>query len=117
MKSLFLKNGNAMNTLPPFTPTQISPSLEWYACPVCGNRSNLRWTDESRNVYVLGCNAVCAARMLKLNSDRIARDCERGLGLIAAACRPDYHDAKPPQSCADLPQHLTLDGEPSFTEL
>jgi hypothetical protein len=55
--------------------------------------------------------------MLKLNSDRIARDCERGLGLIAAACRPDYHDAKPPQSCADLPQHLTLDGEPSFTEL
>jgi hypothetical protein len=72
--------------------------------------------DEARKITVLGCNAVCAARMLKLNSNRIAKDAERGLGLIAAACRQDYHDANPPQSCADLPQHLTFDGEPSFTE-
>jgi hypothetical protein len=87
------------------------------ACPVCGSQSNLRWTDESRNDYVLGCNAVCAARMLKLNSDRIARDCERGLGIVAQLFfKPDYHDPKPPQSCADLPQHLTFDGEPSFTD-
>jgi hypothetical protein len=72
-----------------FTPIQIGPSLEWYACPVCRKQSNLRWTDESRDVYVLGCNAVCAARMLKLNFDRIAKDCERGLGLIRAAFEPD----------------------------
>jgi hypothetical protein len=106
-----------MNTLPPFTPTQISPSLEWYACPVCRNQSNLRWTDESRNVYVLGCNAVCASRMIELNSDRVAKDCERGLGIVAQLFfKPDYHDPKPPQSCADLPQHLTFDGEPSYTD-
>ena len=105
-----------MITLPPFIPVQIGPSLERYKCPVCGNYSRLRWMDEARKITVLGCNAVCASRMLKLNSDRVAKDCERGLGLIAAACRADYRDPKPPQSCADLPQHLTFDGEPSFME-
>jgi len=105
-----------MNTLPLFTPVQIGPSLERYKCPVCGNYSHLRWMDEARKITVLGCNAVCAGRMLKLNSDRVAKDCERGLGLIAAACHPDYHDPAPPQSCADLPQHLTFDGEPSYTD-
>ena len=56
------------------------------------------------------------AKQNKLVTNRIAADAERGLGLIAKACRPDYRDPKPPQSCADLPQHLTFDGEPSFTE-
>lgn len=55
-------------------------------------------------------------RVLRLISDRIARDADRGLGLISAACRPDYRDPKPPQSCADLPQRLTFDGEPSYTD-
>jgi hypothetical protein len=104
------------SSFPKFTPIQVGPSLESYLCPVCRNRSNLRWTDESRNITVLGCNAVCASRMLKLNSNRIAADAQRGLGLIAVAYRPDYHDPKPPQSCADLPQRLTFDGEPSYTD-
>jgi hypothetical protein len=37
-------------------------------------------------------------------------------GFYHWECRPDYHDPKPPQSCADLPQHLTFDGEPPYTD-
>ncbi len=63
-----------------------------HLCPVCRNRSNLRWIDETGKITVLGCNAVCAAKMIKLTSNRILSDLGRDLGLIAAACRPDYHD-------------------------
>ena len=67
--------------LTPYQPTQIGPSLEWYLCPVCRNRSNLRWIDETGKITVLGCNAVCAAKMIKLTSNRILSDLGRGLGV------------------------------------
>ena len=67
MKTIFTGTEKKTET---FTPIQIGPSLETYMCPVCGNRSNLRWIDEARKITVLGCNAVCASRMLKLNADR-----------------------------------------------
>lgn len=96
-----------MTTFPVNTPVQIGPSIERYKCPVCGNYSNLRWMDEARKVTVLGCNAVCAARMLKLNSNRIASDFDRGLGLItsamkqssAFACPRGYGECEDARTC------------------
>lgn len=81
---------------------KLTEQLDGIKCPHCGGYDRLSISVDARSVYCAECGGAVSAEYLRAQS------------FILPA--PDYHDPAPPQSCADLLQHLTFDGEPSYTD-